>query len=152
MEYVAYGLFIVSVLVFLLSFASLLSGTKRDRRYKTGYKNNVRPEKFSTRFSNMFRMWLYSLAILGAGVIALFISFELERSQYSEKEIELTVTAKKGLHLRNAISLEDNTIITTIPYNEKVIGIQKKDSLNFEWHQINYNGQEGWVVDKYLSK
>lgn len=152
MEYVAYGLFICSGLVFLLSLFTLLSGSKKDRRYKTGYKNNVRPEKFSNRMSDMFRMWLHALAILGAGVIVFFISTIMESGNNSKEEFELTVTAKKGLHLRSSISLDDSTIIETIPYKEKVKGMQKKDSLNFEWYQIEYKSQKGWAVSEYLSE
>jgi uncharacterized protein YgiM (DUF1202 family) len=67
------------------------------------------------------------------------------------------VISKKGLNLR-VEPTSNGIVLLTIPYNEKVIILEKnRDSETIpeqkaNWFKVDYNGTTGWVWSGYLQR
>lgn len=133
-ENLFYGIAILIVLISLLYLIFPLFIL--DRRFKTGYKNNVLPMSFFKR-----------LAVSLIGLLVSFFVFLIGNVEYPKGRNIATVTAKKGLNLRSDTLIKSSNIILTVQYKDTVEIITQSTG---SWVKVLYKGDRGWMSGKYL--
>lgn len=135
----------LSITIAIISLILLLySGSSRDRRFRSGYKNNIEPIPFRIRFRNAGIGFIISI------VLYLIHSYnsETDKSQI----IKAIVEPKNGLHLRTDSLIHTNNIILTIPQGDTVNFLFSDVETNSSWIKVKYKEQEGWVSKTYLDQ
>ncbi len=142
-----FGIFLLLVIASIVYF--LVSGGIRDRRFKSGYKNNQIPTSLGKRLL---------ITLIG---LVLSVPFYILNIVYGDKseavinkvasEDKAVITAKDGLNLRTDASLTKSEVVMVIPAGDTVNVLQTLTS-DIEWNKVEYRGSEGWLSAKYIKR